>query len=343
MIETMKNLAFLCMLFFYQMSFGQELSAKVVDANNEPLIGATVYFDGTTVGVITNFEGVFHIQIPYNLTAPALVITSLGYETIYITDLQNLQDTYQLNSKAVTLDAVNIYDSPFSREEMLEVFKTYFLGSGKEARKCEILNLKDVNVYYVKDKNTLYARSANRINVQNDYLGYNIKFDLKIFIVKFSNTSLDEEYFLESFYGGYPFFKDTNPRRQRIRQKVYFSSLNFFFKSLVEDRLDLTNYAVGYDGLLMDPEKVLDVKPLEENLFQVSLQHPNVDVETGAFLPTKIILTHNYDVSNLLFKVPVIRVDQYGNNLDFDKIRLLGALSEYRLAKMLPTDFLPKK
>jgi hypothetical protein len=324
------------------MSYAQELSAKVIDENNEPFINATVYFDGTTIGVITNLDGVFTIEKPYNLTDPALVITSLGYETIYITDIDHLQDTYQLKPKSVTLDAVNIYDSPFSREEMLEVFKTYFLGSGKEARQCEILNLKDVSVYFVKDENTLYARAANPINVQNDYLGYQVSFDLKIFKVKYSTTSLDDEFFLESFYGGYPFFKDTNPRRQRIRQKTYFSSLNFFFKSLVEDKLDLTNFTVGYDGVLMNPEKVLDVTPLSNNIYKVSLKNPEVDIETGAFKPTKIILTHKYDISNLLFKAAAIRVDQYGNNLDFDKIRLLGELSEYRLAKMLPTNFVPK-
>lgn len=47
-----------------------KLTGKVVDENNGPLIGATVYFDGTTRGVITN--------------KPILVITYLGYQNVYL-------------------------------------------------------------------------------------------------------------------------------------------------------------------------------------------------------------------------------------------------------------------
>lgn len=325
------------------MSFGQELSAKVVDENKEPLIGATVYFDGTTVGVITNFEGVFAIEMPDNLTTPNLVITSLGYESIYITDLQNIQTVYQLKPKAVKLDAVNVYDSTFERPEMMEAFKAYFLGTGKEARQCKILNSEDIILYFLRDENTLYAEASNPIIIQNDYLGYKVVFDLKSFKVQYTATTLEDKYLKESFYAGYSFFKDTNPTRKRLRQKTYFSSLNFFLKSLVEHKLDLTNFGVGYNGDLMSPKKVFNIKPLEEELFEVSLKDPKLDLETGEFLPTNIIVTHNYDLSNILFLSPAIRVDRYGNNLDYDKIRLLGELSKFKIAKMLPTNYLPEK
>jgi len=339
----MKYLSIICFLFLSQSVFSQALSAKVVDESNEPVVGATVYFDGTTVGVITDLEGVFNITKPLNLSEATLVIMMLGYETIYIKDVSKLQKTYRLKPKALSLDQVDVYDSPFSREEMLAVFNTYFLGTGKEARKCEILNPEDIILYFVVKDNTLYAKAANPIDVQNDYLGYKVRFDLKTFKIEYKTTTLDEKFLMESFYAGYSFFEDTNPKRDRVRHNVYFSSLNFFFRSLVNDNLDLTNFGVGFDGDLQNPKRVFDVKQMEENLYKVSLKHRELDISTGDFLPTTIILTHKYDVSNLLFKSPEIHVDGYGNNLDYDKIRLLGELSEFRIAKMLPTNFLPNK
>lgn len=330
-------------MFLCQISFGQELSAKVVDENNEPLIGATVYFDRTTIGVITNMEGIFTIQKPAYLDNQTLVITFMGYESIYIKDLQNIQNVYKLKPRSVKLDAVTLYDSPFEREDMLEMFKLYFIGEGKEARQCEILNINDVVVYYRVKNNTLYATSDNPIIVQNKYLGYKVFFDLKSFEIKFAITSIDEELVKESFYAGTSYFKDTNPTRGRLRDKVYDGSLNYFLKSLVENKIFETNFFVAYDGNIINPKKAFDIKPLDEETFQITLKSRVYETKNGEFVPTKIIITHRYDMSNILFLKPVIRVDKFGNNLDIDNIRLLGELSKYRIARMLPTNFLPSK
>lgn len=338
----MKYTLYLLTLVFFQNAFGQTLESRVVDDNNEPVVGATVYFDGTTRGVITNLDGEFEIDITENTSNPTLVISFLGYTTVFIKDIQNLKEVYQIQPKPENLDPVNIYKSPYTREEMLEVFKTYFLGAGRPARKCEILNINDVVLYYVVKENTLYAKSINPIEVQNNYLGYNVKFDLQTFKVQYSKNTLDDEFLTESFYSGYSFFEDTNAKKSRVRNKIYFRSINFFFKSLVEDKLDLTNFYVGYDGNLVNPEMVFEVKPLTENLFEVALEHRTYEKVENEFAPTKIVLTYNYDVSNILFLKPKIRVNSFGNNLDVDNIRLIGELSEHRIAKMLPNNFTPQ-
>lgn len=319
-------------------SFAQRLSARVVNEKSEPLTGATVYFDGTTTGVITNLDGVFNIDIPENSSSPVLVITYLGYESITESDINNLKDVYRLKPKPVDLDEVNIYQSPFSRSAMLEVFKTYFLGSGKGAKRCKILNIDDVILYYT-DSNTLKAKSSLPIVIQNNYLGYRVIFDLRIFEVKYSTQSLDDRFLLESFYAGTSLFEDISPLKNRLRTQIYNTSLNKFFKSLVEDNLKETDFILAYKGNELEHQEVFEIQPVEEDLYQISLKPEVYETENGEFIPTKIILKHFFDISNILFLEPHIRVDQYGNNRDIKNIRLIGELSSRRIANMLPTNF----
>jgi len=319
-------------------SFAQQLSARVVNEKSEPLTGATVYFDGTTTGVITNLDGVFNIDIPENSSSPVLVITYLGYESITESDLNNLKDVYRLKPKPVDLDEVNIYQSPFSRSAMLEVFKTYFLGSGKGAKRCKILNIDDVILYYT-DLNTLKAKSSFPVVIQNNYLGYRVIFDLRIFEVKYSTQSLDDRFLLESFYAGTSLFEDISPLKNRLRTQIYNTSLNKFFKSLVEDNLKETDFILAYKGNELEHQEVFEIQPVAGDLYQISLKPEVYETENGEFIPTKIILKHFFDISNILFLEPHIRVDQYGNNRDIKNIRLIGELSSRRIANMLPTNF----
>lgn len=40
------------------------ISGKVLDANDEPLIGVTVAVESSTIGAITDVDGTFSIQVP---------------------------------------------------------------------------------------------------------------------------------------------------------------------------------------------------------------------------------------------------------------------------------------
>ncbi len=335
----MKYLLFLLFYLLFTPISGQNFTAKVVDENNEPLVSATVYFDGTTRGVITNLEGVFNIENPNNLTELRLVITYLGYESFFIDDVENLKEVYQLQPKAENLNTVNLYTSPFSREEMIEVFKRNFLGEGKPARQCEILNLDDVVVYFKTENNTLYAEALNPVIVQNYYLGYKVNFDLKAFEVKFLTKNLDDSYQKQSFYAGFSYFEDTDRKKERNRQKLYERSLDKFLKSLVNGNLDQTKFQVGYQGFLLKPEKIFEVKPIDNNLFKVSLKPDVIKTFNGKYVPSKIILKYKSEMSTIQFQKPQLRVDQFGNNIDIQNILLIGEISKNKIAKMLPTNF----
>ncbi len=54
----MKKIFFICCILISILSFSQSIKGKVLDENKQPLVGANVYFDGTTIATITDEKGI---------------------------------------------------------------------------------------------------------------------------------------------------------------------------------------------------------------------------------------------------------------------------------------------
>ena len=54
---------------------------KVVDPQGQPIVGASVIVQGTTVGVSTDAQGRFELEVPAPAASRVLEISYLGYET----------------------------------------------------------------------------------------------------------------------------------------------------------------------------------------------------------------------------------------------------------------------
>jgi hypothetical protein len=60
--------------------FGQRtVTGKVTDSSGQPLIGANVFVKGSTVGTVTDFDGMYSITIPEGYDM--LIISYTGYAT----------------------------------------------------------------------------------------------------------------------------------------------------------------------------------------------------------------------------------------------------------------------
>ena len=72
-----KVLFFICFVFLYTIHTHAQVSGVVLDGNGEPMIGANVYWAGTTIGVATDIEGAFTLMpVKGNNT---LVTSFVGY------------------------------------------------------------------------------------------------------------------------------------------------------------------------------------------------------------------------------------------------------------------------
>lgn len=316
----------------------QSLSAKIVDENNNTLVGATVYFNGTTRGVITNFDGIFNIKIPESIAQPVLVITYLGYETKAFPDITKIPDTIQLKSSKQDLEAINVYTSPFSRDDMERAFKRYFLGTGREARKSEILNLDDIVLYYRVDQNVLYGKSSDPIIIKNDYLGYKITFNLLNFEVKYNTKSIDHIDMKQSFYAGYSFFEDINPNKEHSRIKTYLGSKEHFFKSLISGQMGQPDFKVFFDNSYKSADKIFDVTRKSLNVSEIRLSNYVLSFKEGNN-PIEVIVKYKRNFTTIKFLESSVLVDNFGNDLSFKTLFLTGEFANYKLAKTLPSNF----
>ncbi|MBP6759420.1 MAG: carboxypeptidase-like regulatory domain-containing protein [Flavobacterium sp.] len=86
----MKNLCLFLFLFSFFTVFSQNvLKGKIFDKDNIPLDGVNIYFDGTTFSTISDANGNFTIKYEPNANT-ILVISSMGYQTQYLTGLELL-------------------------------------------------------------------------------------------------------------------------------------------------------------------------------------------------------------------------------------------------------------
>jgi len=96
---------------------GQTVAGKVVDENNEPLIGVNVVVVGSTMGTITDMEGNFSIEVP-DLNA-SLSFSYIGYETqtVQLDGRDNITVQLQLSSEVLE-DVVVIGYGTVKKEDL---------------------------------------------------------------------------------------------------------------------------------------------------------------------------------------------------------------------------------
>lgn len=85
------------------------LSAKVVDQQTgDPVVFATVFQTGTSIGTVTNADGDFILKIPASATSGSVSITHLGYKnkSVPVSDLQNGAKTIQLEPFSIAIEEI---------------------------------------------------------------------------------------------------------------------------------------------------------------------------------------------------------------------------------------------
>ena len=116
----MKQLGFILVLVIASFNLLAQgtISGKLIDnENGEPIIGASVVIEGTTVGAITDFDGKFTFKTNQN---PPFVLLAmfLGYDELKI-DYQSFDQKLNLkmSPSAVQLEAVDIVESRLTEKQ----------------------------------------------------------------------------------------------------------------------------------------------------------------------------------------------------------------------------------
>lgn len=344
-------------LFLLPFAHAQYLRGTVVDKDTgETLPGATLYIDGTTVATATNSDGNFGLDIKGQKSD--LVISFVGYVTLRIAEpdrFKNKKMTVVLEKDLIRLDEVIIGKGPFSRKQMMRAFKEEFLGTTTAGQSCSILNEEDIFLYFDVTENKLKAVAKTPVIIRNNYLGYDIFFDLASFELQFTSKTLHLCELQLSSFSGTSFFKDIakKGKANKKRYENYQGSVAHFMQTLANETWQEEQFELFVDGFKDNPKDYFVVKDTL-GLKRVTLKIPEKSRrKTGATInmfrlsPTTEepslavfnVLYKKQQQSVLEFKDKSIFIDENGNYSPIFGIIYGGYFGWLKLGNFLPTDY----
>lgn len=343
----MKKIIFL--IIFPILVFSQNIKGKITNSNLQQIAGASVYLDGTTIGTISDSEGLFEIT-SNNKYNTLLIVKYLGYEDIYVSNPYEKEFyTFVLVPKINEIETVVIVKDGFTRKQKLQLFREQFLGLTKYGKACKILNEDAIDFNYDLETFIFTASCPEPIRVENPLLGYFIDFDLQDFYVKFNFKTINSVNAIQSLFLGTVKYTETKIDDKIIKNRndVYFGSAVDFFKGIIDNSWSEKKFILylgKFPVLANDYFKVLK----KDDLYEVTVTSTNkVSFSIGGIKKTNFyadfnLLYRKKRQSKVIFKTETFFVDSFGNNSHKDQIIFGGDIGRQKAGNTLPLDFEPE-
>ena len=340
----------------------QIIEGTIIDnTTNQTLPGATVYLDGTTIAMITDMDGNFSINTRGNNAT--FVVSFIGYSTFRLDNpLQyvNKKLKVMLVEESIKLDEVRVGKGPFSRMQMMKVFKEQFLGSSKSGSSCKIENENDIVLYFDVSNNTLNATARNPLRIKNSYLDYVVNFDLKEFVVQYNYKSLEKFNQKQSFFSGTTFYKDISIKHNaaKKRKETFYGSAAHFVHTLANNAWETESISLFVNGLKVNPTDYFQVKDSLDWKKVTRIKEPQKSVKkfstkknaTGQIVvsendeyemkPTNFNILYQKDKQSIIeFREKVLYVDKNGNYSPIYGIVYGGYIGNLKAGDMLPINY----
>jgi CarboxypepD_reg-like domain len=240
------------------MAQNASITGTVTDAaTGKRIAGANVFISNTSKGTVSDANGAFVLrEIPpgkYDL-----IISITGYETIaypFNSDKLPLKLDVQMNLKVKQWETANV--TPFEKDgwqKWGKLFTESFLGLTPNAANCKLLNKEAIRFRYNKKEGILEAVADTLLLIENNALGYFIRYQLEAFEYNFKQRSV--------IYGGYPLFeamqterKGKQKRYASARRKAYYGSTIHFMRSLFRNQLPAEGFEVRTSQKIPNTEK----------------------------------------------------------------------------------------
>jgi hypothetical protein len=323
-----KIILFLFFANLYLVCYCQIVKGTIFDNKTKEIIySASIYFNGTSVGTLSDQNGNFKIDISKYRSLP-LTISAIGYYSFTVKDFPTTKPLQiYLNPKLFELDEVVVKakSNPLQRMENLTIFRNEFLGTTANSLNCKIANEDDLRFKYNAEKDTLWAFTTKPLIIDNKALGYKITYFLDKFEYAIGSKSF--------FYSGNIIFKEdsTNDdaKKQyfsRKRKNAYIGSRMHFFRALWINDLNANGFTVrnsanetiGYNQIVFN----------KNNRTKYLSYHTNLGI---AYLTKE-------STTNLILIKANVYFDATGY-YDPTLITWEGEMSRQRIADLLPYDY----
>ena len=234
-------------------SFAQQtyftVQGKVINAETkQPMQGASVFAENTTLGTATDQEGNYTLHLPNG--GYELVVSFTGFQTssrrVSNSDFSNAG--FELSPKEKMLLDVAVASTGEIKngwEKYGGFFVEQFIGKTINSASCEIKNKEVLRFFFSKKRNRLKVLASEPLVIDNNALGYTIRYSLDSFTHEYNSQV--------SLYTGYPLFEEKAPQSPEqkqawdtARKHAYRGSVLHFMRSLYQQQLAENNFEVQF-------------------------------------------------------------------------------------------------
>lgn len=224
-------------------AFSVNLSAQFIvtgtvldSASKEPLTGASVFCQNTTLGTVTNKQGEFSLNLKSG--GYDLIFSYTGYVTQTVRVSENNKLNILLVKEEKSMGEVvlrNSFEVTDGLSKYGEFFFKNFIGATFNATQCSILNPEALKFYFYKKSNRLKVLATEPVRIANKALGYNLSYQLDSFVYYYGNNT--------SIYRGYCLFSEmegTDSLKKvwaNARKQTYYGSKLHFMRSYYDNNI----------------------------------------------------------------------------------------------------------
>jgi hypothetical protein len=352
---NMKKILFTLSLFVLPVIIMAQykVSGVVMDEKTQqPLAGASVFCQNTTIGTLTNSNGEFSISVPSG--GYDIVVSYSGYETQsqrISRQTENIETLkFVLKEKEKSMEEVSVVATTEVRnglEKYGAFFKEHFIGLTENSALCQIENPEVLRFFYSKKKNRLKIIADQDIIISNKALGYKIRYQLDSFIHEYGTTVTQ--------FTGYPLFEEMQGTPEETekwklkREEAYLGSLTHFLRSYYDKTLGAEGFKLEFTdqaGKLRPLNDPYDKDFVLEENEEMELHPPSrLRVAYLNELPEKAYLTKNklsanntIQISQLDFKDAIV-IEKNGYFYDQRDLLTIGYWGWEKLADFMPYDY----
>lgn len=233
-----------------------KLSGAIKDKRGEVLPGTGIFVSGYKIATVADNDGVYALPLkPGNYD---ILFQLIGYKAInknvVISD-KSIKLDVVLEESATQLSEVVIKPDP-NRAYYINMFRDFFIGTTPNALACKIKNPNVLLIDYDNEEHRLTVKTNDFLIIENQALGYNIKYLVKHFEWDSKTRVI--------YYEGFPYYEDLkgSERKKRIwankRQTAYLGSPQHFFKSIYQNRANEEGFIINKIISKTNPDRPSD-------------------------------------------------------------------------------------
>ena len=337
------------------------ITGKVINADTKlPMQAASVFAQNTTLGTATDAEGYFKLMLPNG--GYDLVISFSGFATeskrISTVDADDKNIVIELKQKEKVLEDVAVVSTSEVKDGLEKYgwfFIEQFIGKTDNSKNCIIKNKEALKFYFSKKRNRLKVLATEPIIIENNALGYNIKYDLDSFTYEYATQ--------QSLYTGFPLFEEMVPisneqkmQWEKLRKQAYKGSVLHFMRSIYQKKLKENDFEIQFIIKYSDKEMGVPLKDFyaalnyrkddSTQIVSISPNQNNIGVIYTKEKPVQSFLNENpNEPSEFQFSILSVApqqsffIEQNGYFFEQNNITINEYLSWFKLADAVPYDY----